>query len=200
MTDGADFGPGALYPFCPWPRDLADRRPGRPGTILYCRDGNPDRVVARTERSAREGRAERVRRVDALEWYCARRPALFPRVFQAAGARLQETYERAVAAYGARALDPSEPPTRRSGPAPLNTSALDALEHLGRALDFVGGPELDDLLVAVICDGERMEAFERRHGWRAGSGQVVLRTALYRLAVHYGLVNRPTRRRRRLGE
>ncbi|MEM7696156.1 MAG: DUF6456 domain-containing protein [Pseudomonadota bacterium] len=49
------------------------------------------------------------------------------------------------------------------------------------------GPGLADVLVAVCCDELGIEAAEKRLGWPARSGKLVLGLALDRLASHYGL-------------
>ena len=49
------------------------------------------------------------------------------------------------------------------------------------------GPGLSDLLIAVCCHLEGMEAAERRFGWPQRAGKIVLAIALDRLAAHYGL-------------
>ncbi|MRX50124.1 helix-turn-helix domain-containing protein [Paracoccus sp. S-4012] len=47
------------------------------------------------------------------------------------------------------------------------------------------GPGMGDLVLRVCCFLEGIEATERRLGWSARSGKVVLRLALMRLARHY---------------
>lgn len=47
------------------------------------------------------------------------------------------------------------------------------------------GPELAELAVRVCCRLEGLELSERRMGWSARSGKVVLRIALQRLRRHY---------------
>jgi len=48
------------------------------------------------------------------------------------------------------------------------------------------GPGLSDAALRVCCFLEGLEACERRMGWSARSGKVVLKIALQRLADHYG--------------
>ncbi|MEM1161866.1 MAG: DUF6456 domain-containing protein [Pseudomonadota bacterium] len=50
------------------------------------------------------------------------------------------------------------------------------------------GPGLADVVMRTCCFLEGLEACERRMGWSARSGKVVLQLALHRLADHYGLI------------
>jgi len=50
------------------------------------------------------------------------------------------------------------------------------------------GPGLSDVVLRTCCFLEGLEACERRMGWSARSGKVVLKLALQRLAEHYGMV------------
>lgn len=184
-TEATDLGPGELYPFCPC-------EPGRkPKSIViwFARDGAPDRIVESRERSARQGRAVRAHAVDPLDWYHSRKPDLIPAALYAAGKRLRSRYEfLAVAGLSAVDLGRERISQSRSGGGNLPDRVLQYAKEVKFALDFVGGPELDRILLSVVCEGDSMEAFERRHGWRSGGGQVALRTALYRLALVYGLI------------
>ena len=47
------------------------------------------------------------------------------------------------------------------------------------------GPGLGDVVLRCCCFLEGMEAVERRMGWSARSGKIVLRIALLRLRQHY---------------
>jgi hypothetical protein len=47
------------------------------------------------------------------------------------------------------------------------------------------GPGLGDVVMRVCCFLEGLEAAEKRMGWSARSGKVVLRIALQRLKRHY---------------
>ncbi|MEO1457428.1 MAG: DUF6456 domain-containing protein [Pseudomonadota bacterium] len=49
------------------------------------------------------------------------------------------------------------------------------------------GPGLADVAFRVCCFLEGLEACEKRMGWSARSGKVVLKLALQRLAQHYGI-------------
>ncbi|MEX1153337.1 DUF6456 domain-containing protein [Parvibaculum sp.] len=75
---------------------------------------------------------------------------------------------------------------RPRDPAEIADHALAARRRVARAL-MAAGPGLSDLLIAVCCHLEGMEAAERRFGWPQRTGKVVLAIALDRLAAHYGL-------------
>lgn len=68
----------------------------------------------------------------------------------------------------------------------VSEAAHDARERVRAALDAVG-PELSSALYAVCCAQEGLETVEKRHGWPARCGKVILRLALDRLAQHYGM-------------
>lgn len=59
-----------------------------------------------------------------------------------------------------------------------------ARERVAAALRDLG-PGLGDMVLRVCCFLEGLEAAERRMGWAARSGKVVLRIALMRLKRHY---------------
>lgn len=63
------------------------------------------------------------------------------------------------------------------------TGARDRVSGAMRAL----GPGLGDVALRVCCFLEGLEKAERRLGWSARSGKVVLKIALQRLADHYGI-------------
>jgi hypothetical protein len=48
------------------------------------------------------------------------------------------------------------------------------------------GPGLGDMVLRCCCFLEGLEATEKRMGWSARSGKIVLRIALQRLKRHYG--------------
>lgn len=60
---------------------------------------------------------------------------------------------------------------------------MDALEHLG--------PGLSDVALRVCCFLEGLESAEKRLGWSARSGKVVLRIALQRLNEYYAKLGAP---------
>jgi hypothetical protein len=61
-----------------------------------------------------------------------------------------------------------------------------ARERVTRALSVLG-PGLSDVALRTCCFLEGLEGCERRLGWSARSGKVVLKLALQRLVEHYGL-------------
>ena len=56
-----------------------------------------------------------------------------------------------------------------------------------RTLDAISdlGPGLSDVVLRCCCLREGLEATEKRLGWSARSGKVVLRIALQRLSLFY---------------
>ncbi|RED12877.1 DUF6456 domain-containing protein [Pontivivens insulae] len=116
------------------------------------------------------------------------RPFLAPEELEA-GERLREEFERAqmgpkVAQNWERFLVPSDHGTgiagdRMAGP-------QDARDRVTNAFSALG-PGLADIAMRCCCFLEGLETAERRMGWSARSGKVVLKIALARLAKHYGL-------------
>lgn len=68
-------------------------------------------------------------------------------------------------------------PALAEGPRAARDRVADALRDLG--------PGLGDVVLRVCCFLEGIEATERRLGWAARSGKIVLRIALQRLKRHY---------------
>ncbi|OUS08624.1 hypothetical protein A9Q96_04090 [Rhodobacterales bacterium 52_120_T64] len=71
-----------------------------------------------------------------------------------------------------------------------STNARDRVSGALKAL----GPGLADVALRVCCFLEGMEKAEKRLGWSARSGKVVLKIALQRLADHYGIAEVEQRR------
>ncbi|WP_299789209.1 DUF6456 domain-containing protein [uncultured Marivita sp.] len=114
------------------------------------------------------------------------RPFL-PKDFVAAGDRLYEDY--AIAGFTASDLLGWDCPSaldrlRAKASALTNARRFEAAQ---RTLDAVGdlGPGLSEVVLRCCCLREGLEATEKRLGWSARSGKVVLRIALQRLALFY---------------
>ncbi|WP_342707287.1 DUF6456 domain-containing protein [Jannaschia pohangensis] len=90
------------------------------------------------------------------------------------GPRVGQNWERFLTPGGRGQMQPGSP---CSGPEEARTRVSDALRDLG--------PGLADVVLRVCCFLEGLEACEKRLGWAARSGKIVLRIALQRLAAHY---------------
>ena len=105
-----------------------------------------------------------------------------------AGERLREDFELAqigpsVAQDWRKFLSPST--SSGSGRTP-SEGPMFARERVAAALEALG-PGLSDAALRVCCFHEGLEATERRMGWSARSGKVVLKLALQRLVDFYQL-------------
>ena len=56
--------------------------------------------------------------------------------------------------------------------------------RVAKAMEALG-PGLSDIVFRICCFLEGLETAEKRLGWSARSGKVVLKIALERLAAHY---------------
>ncbi|MDJ1007140.1 MAG: DUF6456 domain-containing protein [Paracoccaceae bacterium] len=105
----------------------------------------------------------------------------------AAGERLREDFELAqmgprVTQNWERFLSSGDAGPKDGGGPAAGPQA--ARERVNRALADLG-PGLADVALRTCCFLEGMEAVERRMGWAARSGKIVLRIALQRLKRHY---------------
>ncbi len=181
-----DTGSGDLYPFSPL-EGGARHGAGAERVSSYARDGHPGRLVEMTP----QGRVSNLG--EPLDWYCRRRPDLFPACLYAAGDWLRCVYEQAMnASLSMAKVDPGQPVSAKTGASAQGMApaerAAERMRSLRRALAAVGGPDLDEILLRVVCEAMPMAGFEKMKGWRAGAGQWILRIALYRLALHRGTV------------
>jgi hypothetical protein len=100
------------------------------------------------------------------------------------GPRVTQNWERFLTAGGTRgALAGGRGPAE--GP-------QDARHRVARAMEALG-PGLSDIVFRICCFLEGLETAEKRLGWSARSGKVVLKIALERLAAHYRLAAAPGR-------
>ena len=95
------------------------------------------------------------------------------------GPRVGQNWERFLTAGGRGQMGPG---SNCSGP-------RDARERVSQALRALG-PGLADVVLRVCCFLEGLETAEKRMGWAARSGKIVLRIALQRLAGHYDSLHR----------
>ncbi|WP_435258986.1 DUF6456 domain-containing protein [Thioclava sp. FR2] len=91
------------------------------------------------------------------------------------GPRVAQNWERFLTGADRGAFRPDS--GRGEGPA-------DARERVAAALRDLG-PGLGDVALRVCCFMEGIETTEKRMGWAARSGKIVLRIALQRLKRHY---------------
>lgn len=172
-ADGSDGSGGfaeAQSPFAEQHRDWGSRvipEEGKPRRVRYNMAESP--VVALARRRDKDGT-----------------PFLKPELV-AAAERLREDFE--LARMGPRVAQNWERfltgGTRggfsTDGPASGPEAARDRVARALRDL----GPGLGDMVLRCCCFLEGLEATEKRMGWSARSGKIVLRIALMRLARHY---------------
>lgn len=92
------------------------------------------------------------------------------------GPRITQNWERFLTASSDRgAFGPG-----KDGP----EGSPDARIRVARAMEALG-PGLSDIVFRVCCFLEGLEMAEKRLGWSARSGKIVLKIALERLAMHY---------------
>lgn len=74
----------------------------------------------------------------------------------------------------------------------VGTRPSEARDRVARALSNLG-PGLSDVALRCCCYLEGLETAEKKMGWSARSGKIVLRIALQRLRHHYDGLNEPDR-------
>ena len=92
------------------------------------------------------------------------------------GPRVAQNWDRFLTSASRGGFSDNAP---AEGPAAARARVSKALTALG--------PGLADIAFRVCCFLDGLEKAEKRLGWSARSGKVVLRIALQRLAQHYGL-------------
>lgn len=165
-----------MYDYC-----AAEPGVGKPErvTILKALCGDIERSFERVEPTpARKGGLHQVDPADTLAWY-RRRGRLTELQFWA-GRWLAVTHER-IQPAGRSALADADRVQGGAGADGRIIGALDAARAVQEALRRVA-PEFTPILRAVVLDGWKMAAWERRQGWPAGAGGVVLGLALSSLA------------------
>ena len=100
------------------------------------------------------------------------------------GPRVTQNWERFLTVGSQRGATQGRGPA--DGPQDARTRVAKAMEALG--------PGLSDIVFRICCFLEGLETAEKRLGWSARSGKVVLKIALERLAMHYGLAAGPERK------
>jgi hypothetical protein len=100
------------------------------------------------------------------------------------GPRVAQNWERFLTVGGSRGVVQGRGPAE--GPQDARTRVAKAMEALG--------PGLSDIVFRICCFLEGLETAEKRLGWSARSGKVVLKIALERLAMHYGIASGPERK------
>lgn len=114
-----------------------------------------------------------------------------------AGERLREDFE--LAQMGPRVGQNWERFLTAGGRGQFNgagdgpSGPQDARIRVAKALEALG-PGLSDIVFRICCFLEGLETAEKRLGWSARSGKVVLKIALERLAAHYGITAADQRR------
>ena len=119
---------------------------------------------------------------------------LSPELFEA-GERLREDFEQAllgprVAQNWNRFLTSGSNGWNGGAECSGPSNARDRVSGAMKAL----GPGLGDVALRVCCFLEGMEKAEKRLGWSARSGKIVLKISLQRLADHYGITVHEQRR------
>lgn len=99
------------------------------------------------------------------------------------GPRVAQNWERFLTAGASRG---------GLGPRDIADGSPDARTRVAKAMEALG-PGLSDIVFRICCFLEGLETAEKRLGWSARSGKVVLKIALERLAAHYGIQPRSGR-------
>ncbi|PJI91935.1 hypothetical protein BC777_0776 [Yoonia maricola] len=108
-----------------------------------------------------------------------------PRDLVAVGERLREDYE--LVEVGMAGRESWESFMNGGTPAEMTEGPKEAVAAYGRIKDALAelGPGLGDVVLYCCCFLEGLEQTEKKMGWSARSGKIVLRIALQRLKRHY---------------
>lgn len=108
-----------------------------------------------------------------------------PRDLVAVGERLREDYE--LVEVGMGGIESWESFVKGETPADVAEGPKGAVAAHGRIKDALAelGPGLGDVVLRCCCFLEGLEQTEKKMGWSARSGKIVLRIALQRLKRHY---------------
>lgn len=171
-SDGAEGFAEAMTPFaaqhCEFAQGDIETSQGRSQKVKYNLAESPLTALAR--RRDKDGKP------------------FLPGELVAAGERLREDFELAqlgprVAQNWEAFLTPANGPLHGTRHAPGGGAAA-ARDRVQAALQDLG-PGLGDVVLRCCCYLQGMETCEKRMGWSARSGKVVLRIALQRLKRHY---------------
>jgi len=99
------------------------------------------------------------------------------------GPRVAQNWDNFLTA-GSDIGGPSQGGTAGGAPSAARERVAKALRYLGPGLGDVG-PGLGDVALRCCCYLEGLETAEKRMGWSARSGKIVLRIALQRLRQFY---------------
>ncbi|MDK3020341.1 DUF6456 domain-containing protein [Pseudodonghicola flavimaris] len=155
----------------------------------YGGSDDPDSATARRRRRSRYSRGESPLALLARRKDRDGLPFLDDGLVRA-GERLREDFE--LAQLGPRVgqswdrflTGPAGRAGARPGGDPVPARGGQAWDRVARALADLG-PGLSDVALRCCCYLEGLEEAERRMGWSARSGKIVLRIALQRLKAHY---------------
>lgn len=99
------------------------------------------------------------------------------------GTRVTQNWDRFLTGGGRGGFSPDSP---------IGNGPSGARDRVARALSDLG-PGLSDVALRCCCYLEGLELAEKRMGWSARSGKIVLRIALQRLKYHYDSLSEPDR-------
>lgn len=160
------------------PQHVADVAPEARNRLLAKRTLSPSDAIDR--RTVTVNLAE-----SPLAWL-VRRGMVSPAQFEASERLRSDFMLAGQAPRITMRWDPA--PSHRSGPHAIDptTAQISARQRFDAAIN-AAGPGLSDVLWRVICMGDGLETAERALGWPSRAGKLVLKLALDRLILHYGI-------------